>query len=71
VDQLLTVTQAAAILGVSGARVRQMVDEGKLREVGRAGTAILLHRAEVERLAAERQARRERRRRGSSGSVSD
>jgi excisionase family DNA binding protein len=71
VDQLLTVTQAAAILGVSGARVRQMVDEGKLAEVGRVGTAMLLRRADVERLAADRQARRSRRRQRPSESTSD
>jgi hypothetical protein len=41
------VTQASEMLGLTSARRRQMVAEGVLREVGRAGETILLDRREV------------------------
>jgi excisionase family DNA binding protein len=70
-EQLLTVAQAAERIGVSGRRVRQFVADGTLREAGRAGTAILLHRSEVERLAKEGWPGRRPRRRTVPESTSD
>lgn len=54
---LITTTEAAAILGVDVVTVRRWADEGKLEIVATIGTVgkRLLDRAEVERLAEERE----------------
>ena len=52
---VLTIHEAAVVLGVSGSRVRGLIGEGLLPEHGRLRTGgaetILLRREEVERLA--------------------
>ena len=50
-DQFITVPTAAKILGVGRRRAHQLVVEGHLEVAGRAGRAVLLRRADVERLA--------------------
>lgn len=52
-EQFVDVTKAAEILGISRRRVQQLAAEGLLGEPGRVGSALLLHRADVERLARE------------------
>lgn len=50
---MLTVAQAAQVLGLTSARIRQMVEDGVLPEAGRAGNTILLHRVDVTELLRE------------------
>jgi excisionase family DNA binding protein len=51
--RLMTTSEAAAVLGVSGRRVRQFRDEGRLRSVG-VGGRLVWSAADVERLRDER-----------------
>jgi len=64
VEQLVTVKQAAEIIGISTRWVYQLLADDTLHEAGRAGRTILLARADVERLATEGWAGRRRRSRG-------
>jgi excisionase family DNA binding protein len=50
-EQFVTITQAAELLEVSGARVHQLIDAGFLQVAGVAGKTKLLRRADVEWLA--------------------
>ncbi len=54
---LITTVEAAAMLGVDVVTVRRWADEGKLKIVAHIGSVgkRLLDRAEVERLAEERE----------------
>jgi excisionase family DNA binding protein len=64
-DQLVTVTQAAALLGVHRTRIGQMIKAGRLKAitlqpVGRLkGRKLYLLQADIERLACDRGPRRE------------
>ena len=49
----LSPTQAAEILGVSRARVSQLISEGVIPVVGKMGRTNVLDRATIERLARE------------------
>lgn len=51
---LMTVTEAAELLQVSEGRVRQLVKAGRIADAGNVGSAHLVQRASVERLAAAR-----------------
>jgi excisionase family DNA binding protein len=51
---MVTATQAAKLLGVSRQYIHQLIDEEKLADRGE-GRLILIDRADVERLLAERQ----------------
>jgi excisionase family DNA binding protein len=55
-DVLLTTVQAAERLGVRPRRVRGLVDEGRLPVAVRRPRRLLVHAADVEALAAEREA---------------
>ncbi len=58
-DRLLTVADAARILGVVPARVRQLANEGQLPPVATTVSGTRLFRQEdVEQLAAAREAKR-------------
>ena len=60
-EKLLTVADAARILGVVPARVRQLANEGQLAPVATTvGGTRLFRQEDVERLAAARQAKRNR-----------
>lgn len=50
-------TEAAEILGVTKARVSQLVKQGKLRAEKYGGWMLMIERADVERLADERRVR--------------
>lgn len=53
---LLNISQAAALLGVHRTTVRRWIDERKLSPVVQHGYAVLLNRADVERIKRERDA---------------
>lgn len=57
---LLSVQQAAVILGVSRMTVYRMVEDGRLTVVAKIGASIALERAEVEDLARRPTSERER-----------
>ncbi|MDP9357434.1 MAG: helix-turn-helix domain-containing protein [Chloroflexota bacterium] len=57
-QQLLSAADAARLLGVVPATVRQMERSGRLPAERTAGGMRLFRRADVERLAAEREGRR-------------
>jgi len=56
-NDLITTTEAAAMLGVDVVTVRRWADEGKLKIVAHIGSIgkRLLDRKQVERMAAERE----------------
>jgi hypothetical protein len=49
--ELISTADAAAILGVSSERVRQMIRSGLLNQAGHVGPTIVLRRSDVERLS--------------------
>jgi excisionase family DNA binding protein len=55
-DELMTVSDAGRILGLSPDMVRRLADEGRLRLMRTVGGVRLFRRADVERLAEERRA---------------
>jgi len=58
--ELMTTTEAAELLGVSGRQVRRLAHERRL-SLARFGPWLVLDRAEVEALAAERRSNPPRR----------
>jgi len=56
-DDILTSGPAARIIGFSTEALRQVVRAGNLRAMRTAGGVLLFKRSDVERFAAERQAR--------------
>lgn len=55
-DELMTVSDAGRILGLSPDMVRRLADEGQLRLMRTVGGVRLFRRSDVERLAEERRA---------------
>jgi hypothetical protein len=51
VEQFVTAPDAARMLKVTPSRVHQLIADGLLKEVTRAGRTVMLERAAVERLA--------------------
>lgn len=60
-DTLLRIGTAARILGLSTERVRQLAQEGRLREMRTVDGCRLFSEEDVERLAAEREEQRRQR----------
>jgi excisionase family DNA binding protein len=55
-DDVITTAEAAAMLGVTPARVQAMVGQGQLPLLRRVGRQFLFHRADVAALVAARKA---------------